>query len=531
MKAIPRSVWGFALVVMVVTSLPYLIAAVSTPPDARYTGAAAIPTGVAVDYHSHLAKMWHGRRGDLTYQLLFSSEPHAGLPIVQGFYIALGALSPFDLALTYHIARAALTFLLIIALWCFAARFFEKPGERWLCLVFATLVCGVSYLLLVIDPTQAAQVAPIELWLIDAYNLMGALFMPHFAAGMCLQIAAALAFMDRRPVSLTLALAALSIVQPFSIVLTMPLFGLLALRDWFDARARMGYYNLRHVTWLIVPFSVHTALTLFQFAATQSDAVWRSFTAQNITLSPPPIYYLLGYAPFLIPIALAFMRRKLRLSRVQWWLPVLWVIIVAVLVYAPLPTQRRYLIGVQTPLAALAALSWVQLTRTLSLRRRVMVTSAYIGVTALPLALMIIANIASRSNIMFIDHDTNQAFAWLRRETSSDDVILTTFDDTGNGSGGLVVAQTGHRVFIGHWIETADFQHKTALVRQFYDASQPDTWRCEFVRMWNIVYVWYDDHARAQGDYSPALSPLFEDAYTTDAVTVFRALPERCTIP
>src|SRR5262249_42488593 len=145
MKAFPRSVWLFAVFLAVITSLPYIVGVVSTPDGWQYSGAPSVPIGVAVDYNSHLAKMWQGSRGEWDYRLLFTHESHRGIFPVQGFYVALGALAdvtPFSLPLVYHIARFALTLCMVLAIWTFVCRFFDKASERWLALLFAAIVGG-----------------------------------------------------------------------------------------------------------------------------------------------------------------------------------------------------------------------------------------------------------------------------------------------------------------------------------------------------------------------------------------------------
>src|SRR5512145_1005975 len=157
MRRFPVSVWLFALALAAFTSLPYVVGGLSAPQGWQYSGAAAIPNGSQVDYNSHLAKMWQGSWGQWDYHLLFTHEAHPGLPLVQGFYVALGALAnltPFSLPAVYHLARFGLTVGLVLAIWAFAAHYFEKPRERWLATLFGTIVAGWSWLLLVFDPAM-----------------------------------------------------------------------------------------------------------------------------------------------------------------------------------------------------------------------------------------------------------------------------------------------------------------------------------------------------------------------------------------
>jgi len=537
----PRSVWLFALFLATLTSLPYLVGLLSTPDGWRYSGAPAVPVGVQVDYNSHLAKMWQGSRGQWDYHLLFTHEPHRGIFPVQGFYVALGTLAsitPFGLPAIYHIVRFLLTVSMVLAIWAFACRFFEKSSERWLALLFATIVGGWSWLLLFIDPVMAASMSPIEFWLSDAFNLLGALYMPHFAAAVTLQIVIALTYdswvrnsgemVNRaRLIILTLALAVESIIQPYVVLLLVPLLLILTAYHVFSAK-RLSW---RRALWLLIPLGIHVGLVAYQYLAISSDPVWATFTAQNNTLSPLVTYYLLGYLPFLIPIIPGARVFMLDTADDRWWLPILWVALVAMLLYAPFPTQRRYLLGVQTPLAVLAAYGWSRaILPRLSRPHRPLLTIVYMALASVALVGMVVANIASiaspRDNAeVYYQPDELLGYAWLARESPNvDDLILTTFDLSGQGSGGRLVAATGRRVFIGHWYETANFTEKVGQVRQFYDTNTPDSWRRDFLIKIGAVYIWYDDYARAVGDWNPAMADYLEALFASDTVTIYKVL-------
>lgn len=535
--SIPRSVMLYALALALITSLPYLVGWFSTPVGGQYSGAAASPAGIAVDFNSHMAKMWQGQRGQLAYQLLFTHEPHPGILGVQGFYVLLGALSFLPFPIMYHLARFLLTAVMVIALWRMAARFFEKPFERWTCLLLATLATGYGWVLFWIAPEATRSVAPIEFWLIDAYNLFGALYMPHFVAAVTLQIIAVLSFdswvrtqgtQPRTLFLLTLVLAALSLIQPYIILLSGGLLGLLTLHHVFIARR----LPLPRALWLAIPLGVHAVLVLYQYFAINADPIWRQFSAQNITDSPPLLYYLLGYLPFLLPI-LSGARRFLREKPDDVWLiPLVWVGLVILLLYIPGTPQRRYLLGVQTPLAALTAYGW---TRTVILRAkprlRPLWTSVYVTFAALPLALMLLTNITALSNPtrttdVFYTSDEIAAYAWLRQNAAPDQIVLTVLRGLpdGRGSGGRLTAVTGQRVYIGHWIETADFANKQANIDRFYDPATPDEWRQTFLRDNNIAYVWYDHYARNIGAWTPDEAEYLSSIFETETVTIYQVV-------
>lgn len=534
MKRFPISIWVFALALAIVTSLPYLVGQLSTPAGWEYSGVAMLPTGTQFDVDSHLAKMWHGSRGEWNYHLLFTHEDHPGLPVVQSFYVLLGAIAhitPFSLPLVFHIARFVMAFAFVLAIWAFASHFFEKPSERWLATLFGTIAVGCSWFLLFISPSMATEVGPIEFWLIDAFNLLGALYMPHFAAAVILQIVIVLSYEDwvrelynRSFVVLTIALAVEAIIQPYAILLLIPLLVLLTAYYVFSAKR----ITFREALLLIIPFGVHAGLVLYQYIVLNSDPVWASFTAQNITLSPPVIYYLLGYLPFLIPIALGAKRFKSELTDDRWWMPIFWIVLVAVLLYAPFPTQRRYLLGVQTPLAVLAAFGWSQtILPRFKMKRRPLVTIIYFAVASIALLAIIAVNAISlskpeKSLTAFYQPDEVQGFAWLHEHASENDLVLTTFDQNGKGSGNRVVAATGLRVFIGHWIETAHFDDKMSQIKQFYDPATSDDWRREFLKETQTTYIWYDESARQLGKWNPSNADYLKPVLTSNSIVIYQ---------
>jgi uncharacterized membrane protein len=212
----------------------------------------------------------------------------------------------------------------------------------------------------------------------------------------------------------------------------------------------------------------------------------------------------------------------------RWWMPILWVALVAVLLYAPFPTQRRYLLGMQTPLAVLAAFGW---SRTIlprfKVKRRPLVTIIYFTVASIALIAIIAVNTISlskpeKSLTAFYQPNEVQGFTWLREHATENDLVLTTFDQNGKDSGNRVVAATGLRVFIGHWIETAHFEDKMSQIKQFYETSTTDDWRRDFLKETHATYIWYDESARQLGKWNPADASYLKPVFTSNSVVIYQ---------
>jgi len=532
-RAVPWTVWALGLALALMVTLPTLTGWLRAPEGWSYTGAPAIPAGVRWDYNAQLARMWQGYEptGAL-FRLPFTSESHLAIPLVQSFYVALGALTrvaPLGLPAMYHAARFALTVGLVLALWVFAGRFFRDAASRWIAVLFATVVGGWSWILLALAPRMTADVSPIEFWLVDAYNLLGALYLPHFTAAIILQIAAVL-LCDawiRRPDwlalgGLTLVLAAQSLIQPYAVPLMAALLGGMALRAVFEKRLA-----LRQALWLALPLGAHGGLSLYQYLAMLGDPIWRSFVAQNQTRSPHPVYYLTGYLPFLLPIALGALVGRRGLFQRRFFVPALWVIVAACLLYLPIPTQRRYLMGAQTPLAVLAAQGWVcgVLPRFVP-RRRPLITAVFLMLSSISLVLMIAANAAAayptKSPALYLSPAAQQGLDWLSAHAGRDELVLTVSSASEPGSGGLLAAAAGQRVYIGHWIETADFDAKLDAVARFFDPATPDYWRQEFLESAGVHLIWHDAYAREIGAWDPDGVPYLEPVFASGDVAIYR---------
>jgi hypothetical protein len=528
MKRFPATVWLFAFFIAFLITLPPLFALDNIPQGWQYSGALPVPGGFRVDYNSHLAKMWQGSRGEFAYQLLFTHEDHPALPTVQGFYVALGAVAglfKLNFALTYHLVRFVLTVIMVLTLWHFAAYFFAKNRERWLVLLFGTLAAGWGWMIL----PFTRDIAPIEFWLMDAYNLIGAMYMPHFVAAIILQMLAFLTYETWRKqhepyhlLVLTITLFLDAIIQPYVVLLTFPMFGLLTAYHVFIGKT----LPLKRALLLIIPAIAHGGIVLYQYALIQNNPIWANFTAQNLTLSPPPILYLFGYLPFLVPIFLSIkaLWHTVRQDE-RWLLPVMWVLLVVILLYMPIATQRRYLLGVQTPLAVLAAFGWIYGMKT---KRASLVLIPYLALSFIAPLLLILGNILAftsvEDNAVFYTQDELRSAEWIRDNTADDALILTTFNPDERGTGGVVVALTGRRVFSGHWIETAYFEEKTQQLETLYDADTSDDARQTFLSEIQADYIWYDSEAQATGAWLPDNADYLQPVFETQSIIIYEVV-------
>ena len=110
---------------------------------------------------------------------------------------------------------------------------------------------------------------------------------------------------------------------------------------------------------------------------------------------------------------------------------------------------------------------------------------------------------AGRAPAIFWPADLLAGVDWLGENTAREETVLADFE-TGN----LIPARIGHRVVLGHWIETVAYEDKRAEVTRFFDAAASDEERMETLRRYDVSYVFYGPYERALGSFEPA-SPSY----------------------
>ncbi len=530
MPHITRSEWArvlaLALAIVIATSVPYALGFARSDGTRVYSGA----TLDLVDYNSYLAKMQQGARGSWRFSLLYTSEDHPGA-FVYLFYLLLGHVARWtgcSVPGVYQVARMVCALAMLLTMYALIAALISVRPLRWIACVLACAGSGLGWLQLLVAPTPSGGISPIDFWLMDGFPFFSALTFPHFTAATALMALTLVGFLawlarPRWPAALLMAVCScgLTVIHPFGgglVILIGTIYA--ALRVW----ARQVAW-LRAAQGLLMMALLAAPVLGYDIWLFSTQPAFVGWSQQNVTLSPPPQYYLASYGLLLIlglcgAVHVAWRR--------DWtaMLAVTWVVTVAPLLYAPTNLQRRFLEGVMLPLSVLASIGAVvilrQIFRTRRWRRWAL---ALLIALTLPsnLVLVVGTSIAAltRSPTVFYQSAVVAAVDWLNANAGPDDVVLASFP-----VGNLIPARTGQRVFLGHWIETLDYARKTAQVRSFFDAATPDEARRALVREGHIHWVLVGPDERALGAFDPSRAPYLRLVFDADDVALYRvALP------
>ena len=494
----------WAVVVVGLTCLPYLVAWQLAPDGTQYTGLLVNH----FDGESYYAKMQQGARGDWLFHLAFTPEPHDEA-LIFTFYLALGHLSALlglPLPLTYHLARVAAGILMLVVAYRFIARCFEQARTRRAAFLLLAFSAGLGWLLAPLGIITA------DLWVAEGFTFLSILANPHFPLAIGLMLLILLQALDASsspptaavwpPIRSALFSLALAVVQPFAVPIVLAVLGV-----YLVALA----WQKRRLPWREIILTGAVALAaapvmVYDIYVYRTNPALAAWSAQNLTASLPLWNYALGYGVVLI-LAIAGIPTALRSQpggqdkrrRPADLLLLCWVGSAAVLLYLPFALQRRFITGLHVPLVMLAAMGLEQAVwPRVRARRRALVTGLIVGLSALTMVfvpLVAVSGVAQGNPPLVMTSGEAAAWSWLKANTSWTDTVLAPA-----GSGGFIPAWAGNRVVYGHPFETIDAETKEAEVARFYGPEGTTAERRALLDRYDVQYVFVDDRdAGARG--------------------------------
>lgn len=445
-----RVVLIIALAVLAI-AVPYLIAWRISPDGTVFTGFLINP----IDGFSYLAKMRQGFDGAWRFELSYTADPGSG-SFLFVFYLALGHLSRIldvPLIVAYHGSRLFLSTAFFALIYLFYNRLFEENSLRWGGFLLSLFGAGLGWLALIVFNRQT-----IDLWVPEAFPFLSAYTNPHFPLAAGVFIGGVLLVYPRGQqtwrqwVLASICGFVMGAVLPF---VTIPLF--IVLGAWI-LWERLLIKGSKLSGWLLQEpltlfFLVLGALPwlVYDYWLSVNHPVISQWNAQNFTPSPPLIDTALGFGFVFLVAIISLLWRPWRAGRTGRLFTV-WFVLGFILLYAPLPYQRRFGMGLYLPMAGLAV--WW-------LRQRMVAESHYrlalagLMASSIPSLLLVMVagtTAAARGEkaILFSKYEL-EAYEWIANQVPSKSLVLT---DPQHGN--RLPAFADVRVLYGHPFETPD---------------------------------------------------------------------------
>ena len=540
---VERGEWIFALsttlLVLVLTSLPYLFAYWTAPADKQFMG-------IVLNIPDHM-QYFSWFREFMTQNLSANKlTPETNQPVFFNLlWWSLGRLGAFfgvGYAVMYQAMRWISTILFMLLVYRMLSWFFAEKLRRQTAFLLVLLGSGFGWVLVLMKYTvmNGELLWPLDVYVAEPNTFLSIMGSPHFVAAALYMFVFDLLLRGQAKGSLRYAVYAglfalfmgwqhaYDLIIVYGVIAAYAL--LLLLRD-----RKLPMY----LVWsglIVGVISVWPAI--YSVLLTSLDPLWEEVLAQfaNAGVYTPPLYrlpILLGL-PFLLALFTVLRQNPFRLRGVSDNALFVrgWFWISFVLVYLPVDYQIHMLNGWQVPIAILATQGLFDYVAPAlnqwfspgewrwSARRGQVVLAGLLILAVIPTNLYLFAwrfvDLRRYDYPYYLHNDEIAALRWLEKTPDGEAVVMASLS-----LGQYVPAETGKHAFLAHWAQTVDFYGKSAQVEAFYSSETPEDERRRILDDFGVDYVLVGPAEQAIGAYSFAASSEFVPVFTSPSTTIY----------
>lgn len=530
-QAEKRWVWWFAVVVMLVTTIPYLIGFQMEQNNStwRFSG---LLFGIE-DGNSYIAKMLLGASGPWLFRTPYTAYLQSGMLAFLP-YMMLGKLTAppgqhGQLVFLFHLFRIGGGIFLILAEYRFISLFVKQIGLRRLSLAMAVLGGGLGWLAVVganhlWSGALPGMDIPLEYYSPETFGFLMILGLPHlaFARGLLLLSLEGYlavgweekAFLKRLiPGILCLMIG---FMQPLSVVvewavlfahLLVLALGVLFVQNQFHpVRERWSGWLvfLRRAVWIVV---ISSPAVLYNVLVFKLNPVMSRWEGQNLIVSPPVHHYLLAFG-LILPLSIGGLWIISKEKEPKGWLLAGWVLVFPLLAYAPYNLQRRLPEAIWVALVVLAV-KWIESSHGW-LRRW---SQRYLGLGFLSTLILFMGSFfaaATLSEPVFQKTEAVRAYTSLSQNVARDDVVLASF-----ATSNALPAYAPVRVLLGSGPESINAREIEPQVQCFFQPDCSAEQRDQLLYEFHVQYVFWGPSERELGNWDPReasdLIPVYQE--------------------
>ncbi|MHC1784815.1 MAG: hypothetical protein AB9891_19035 [Anaerolineaceae bacterium] len=519
---------NLAILLIIITTIPYLIGYLSETPDWKFTG---FLFGVE-DGNSYIAKMLGGAEGEWLFRTPYTTVEQTGM-IAFLPYILLGKLASQpglhdQLTAIFQLYRWLGVFLFLFASYDFISHFIVKIWLRRAAVVVICCGGGLGWLFFIGLRSLWGDSLPLEFYSPETFGFLELFGLPHLAVARALLLWGMVTLQGnlqkawtRREILLSAAIwLGMGFFQPMHIAIGWVLVAGYLLWRFIEARfckkeANPGNLSevrelFRRSIMIVVSSVIWIIYNAYMF---MNDPYANTWLKQNILLSPSLPSYLLAYG-WLLPAAMIGAYFILRKKETPGSLLVLWLILLPVLAYAPTNIQRRLVEGGWTAVVILAVMGF---DRLLPERRKLLafyLAPAFIS-TLFFLSGMVFTTSEAKKPA-FIPQSDVECYRELGNLIKSDQIVLANLDTSNS-----LPAWVNIRTVVGHGPESAGKESLEPLVSQFFSSNLAEADFHTLVEQNDIQYVLFARDDQDKNLVNPPIQSHLKSIYEGQSCQIF----------
>ncbi len=431
----------------------------------------ALPVVNSADYYVYLSYVEQGRQGHLFMHNLYNHLNQTRLFFAPQWFLIgqLEALFQLSNVFIYFLARILFGIILILLIYKWLKKIFPEPHNWWWQLGLILFANGFGA---IVNPwLLKIGNSATNLWMPET-NLFSTLTQsPLLILSQVLILLTfyllVLAWQNKNLTYLMLAAlssALLAILHPYDAVICASVLLIWGAWIYHDERNKK---ILLYLTCLAVPNIIIAAY----YTWLKADLVVQQYNQQNILPSPPLISYVFGLG-LILPLSIGgiiylFKNKKINNSLK---LMIIWAILPWFLIYSPLDFNRRLSNGWHIPLMIMALIFVQYLYKIIRpLWRLIFCMFIFTALTFDSFYYTVDSLYRIKSNITnyYFDSERLTIYRQIKQQSNFGDIILSR-----NNDANMLPAFTGRKVYLGHNIQTYEFDQKNLEVKKIWSTPQ-----------------------------------------------------------
>ncbi|MBN1779381.1 MAG: hypothetical protein JW816_04150, partial [Candidatus Buchananbacteria bacterium] len=356
LETITQKEWQFVLwliiIMIIITSLPYLVGYLSAWPGYVYNGLHSLSPGDIPVYYSYIYQVSHGQW--LAKDLFTSEVQTVGTFNVWWFLVGgLAYLLHLSAPAAFHLSRILTIPILLVVVYLFISYFLAEQRQRKLAMLFLLFASGLGFFFagpinqLDLTYTQAYW-WPIDLWLTEAVTFNVLYQSSHFIVSLVLMLLIFLLILlafDQNKFRYAFWGGVLALIyfnfHPYYLPSMLATLGVY----WLYLSVRSGRI-LWQKLWYLIPVGIFSLVdAIYHFWLITAQPVIGLRALQNVTVISPIIFVVIGYGALWVGFlaGLVALFKKKQIAKYSFLL--IWFLVNIFFIYSPFPFHSRYVQG------------------------------------------------------------------------------------------------------------------------------------------------------------------------------------------
>ncbi len=525
-----RKILGwFILVVILLTSVPYIIGFASQTKEWRFSG---FLVGVE-DGNSYIAKMLRGSVGDNLFRSPFTVAPQDGLLVFLP-YLWIGKLaSPpaqhTQLVALFQLFRCLGIFVYVIGIHRFIRIFPLSTVYRLFATGVATLGAGAGWVMLFFEGNLPGDGVPLEFLSPETFGFLSVFTLPHLAMGIGFFFLSLSCFFKVRPAGNGMKVQTRQIffggIYLFIVGLMQSIYvaiGFLILGIYYLNVFIQNKKQIKETT-IIMGMSILSLLpalgwVIYMLVQSVDNPFLRGWNEQSIVLAQPPIYYFFSFGVFYLFILINYNKLRVAINTPSFRTILICMIIFPFLVILPVNFQRRLALGIWIMVIVLALF----IIQKLSKKTQYFANIAFVLIVLPSTLIILITSIGSSRNLASPTFTPVEYVNIYNRLGSLDGEknVLTIFR-TGNE----LPAWTASNVTLGLGSESVKYDYFENQAELFYRGNSTTVDRTKLIEEFNVRYAILGDRERQAVGQDLMQIPGSKVIFSSGSVSLLEIIP------